>query len=182
MYTCPVCSYPGLKRPPYEIWPPPRGIPLSPPYRLMLGMPSYEVCPQCGFEFGNDDDPGTAASVSFEDYRRRWEASGRAWFSQVQRDPRITDEPMYDCPVCTFPLWTRPYETWPPPDGVQLDPPYERVLGKPSNEACPQCRYEFGRSDNPEAGAPVSFEEYRQQWVTSGRAALSTFRLDSGPG
>jgi rubredoxin len=40
-------------------------------------MPSYEVCPNCGFEFGNDDNPGTEAGVSFEQYRTEWVATVR---------------------------------------------------------------------------------------------------------
>jgi hypothetical protein len=43
-------------------------------------MPSYEVCPNCGFEFGNDDNPGTAAPSSFEQYRVEWESEGRQRF------------------------------------------------------------------------------------------------------
>lgn len=31
----------------------------------------------CNFEFGNDDNPGTAAPQSFEDYRREWEQEQR---------------------------------------------------------------------------------------------------------
>lgn len=75
-YTCPVCGYPGLECKPYALWPPPPGVDLQPPYCDALGRPSYEVCPRCGFEFGNDDNPGTAKPVSFEQYRREWEAAG----------------------------------------------------------------------------------------------------------
>jgi hypothetical protein len=39
----------------------------------LVGTPSYEVCPNCGFEFGNDDNPGgTAAPASFAEYRAEW--------------------------------------------------------------------------------------------------------------
>lgn len=75
-YECPVCGYPGLTVKPYATWPPPEGLEISPPYGDYLGNPSYEVCPRCGFEFGNDDDPGTAEPVSFEQYRREWQAQG----------------------------------------------------------------------------------------------------------
>ncbi|ONI74417.1 hypothetical protein BWI15_14000 [Kribbella sp. ALI-6-A] len=64
------------------MWPPPAGLPIRPPYRDYLGQPSYEVCPRCGFEFGNDDDPGTAPPVSFYQYRAEWEAKGRPWFDK----------------------------------------------------------------------------------------------------
>jgi hypothetical protein len=45
-----------------------------------LGQASYEVCPCCGFEFGNDDNPGMAEPVSFDEYRAEWEAAGRQRF------------------------------------------------------------------------------------------------------
>jgi len=56
-----------------------------PPYQLQYGQPSYEVCPCCGFEFGNDDEPGTARPTSFDDYRRDWIASGAEWFDPAAR-------------------------------------------------------------------------------------------------
>lgn len=84
VYECPVCHYRGLTSTPYETWPPPENVDLVPPYEELLGRPSYEVCPRCGFEFGNDDNPGTAAPVSFEEYRRAWEAQGRPWLGQSQ--------------------------------------------------------------------------------------------------
>jgi rubredoxin len=79
-YTCPVCGDGGLTVPPYATWPPPEGASLRPPYENQLGTPSYEVCAGCGFEFGNDDNPGTAAPSTFEEYRRDWELSGRSRF------------------------------------------------------------------------------------------------------
>jgi hypothetical protein len=86
LFMCPVCGYPRLKTKPYEKWPPPEGIVLSPPYSNQLGRASYDVCPQCGYEFGFDDDPGTGAPASFDEYRREWESAGRPWFSS--REPR----------------------------------------------------------------------------------------------
>lgn len=82
VWECPVCRHVGLTVKPYERWPPPAGQPLAPPYEDSLGKPSYEVCPRCGFEFGNDDNPGTAPPQSFEAYRLEWEAEGRPWFDQ----------------------------------------------------------------------------------------------------
>jgi hypothetical protein len=75
-YACPVCDYQQLRNKPYEIWPPPVDLDISPPYEDFLGKPSYEVCLRCGFEFGNDDNPGTAPSVSFDEYRSEWESEG----------------------------------------------------------------------------------------------------------
>jgi len=77
VFTCPVCSFEGLTVAPYETWPPPPNSTLEPPYEHALGRPSYEVCPLCDFEFGNDDNPGTAAPESFDGYRREWLSSGR---------------------------------------------------------------------------------------------------------
>ncbi len=70
----PVCDHVGLEVKPYATWPPPTGLVLTPPYEDLLGPPSYEVCPRCDYEFGNDDNPGTAKPVSFKDYRHEWEA------------------------------------------------------------------------------------------------------------
>jgi hypothetical protein len=88
MYECPVCGFPGLTTKPYEQWPPPDEIELSPPYEDFLGRPSYEVCPRCGFEFGNDDNPGTGAPRSFENYRKEWESRGSPWFSKPGNESR----------------------------------------------------------------------------------------------
>jgi hypothetical protein len=85
MYECPVCGYPGLRVKPYELWPPPADLELTPPYEDLLGRASYEVCPRCAFEFGNDDNPGTGASPSsFDEYRREWEARGSPWFAEPE--------------------------------------------------------------------------------------------------
>ena len=81
MYECPVCHYIGLEVRPYRIWPPPQGLEISPPYEKQLGAPSYEVCRRCGFEFGNDDNPGgDVHGDSFEEYRQAWIAAGQPIF------------------------------------------------------------------------------------------------------
>jgi hypothetical protein len=49
------------------------------------GMPSYEVCACCGYEFGNDDDPGTAAGIAFEEYLAEWTREGCQWFDKGER-------------------------------------------------------------------------------------------------
>ena len=87
-YSCPVCGYDGLTTPPYRTWPPPTDVVLRPPYEDALGQPSYEVCPRCGFEFGNDDNPGTGAPESWEEYRRDWEAHGSPWFDPARAPDR----------------------------------------------------------------------------------------------
>ncbi len=80
MIVCPVCELRVLERPPYSSWPPPSDVVLVPPYEDVLGTPSYEVCVNCGFEFGNDDNPGTAAPSSFAEYRRDWRSRGSPVF------------------------------------------------------------------------------------------------------
>jgi len=80
MFECPVCGSAELTTKPYATWPPPEGADLTPPYEDLLGTPSYEVCPNCGFEFGNDDNPGTARPSSFEQYRDEWQADGARRF------------------------------------------------------------------------------------------------------
>ena len=72
--------------PPYASMP--EGAPaegLEPPYAQHFGAPSYDVCDCCGFEFGNDDEPGTAPPISFSQYRREWIAEGAAWFDPAKR-------------------------------------------------------------------------------------------------
>jgi hypothetical protein len=85
-YTCPCCGYLGLAALPYAgasgtglI----RG--LTAPYSKHFGFPSYEVCPCCGFEFGNDDDPGTSSPSTFEQYLSDWIADGARWFDSSQK-------------------------------------------------------------------------------------------------
>ena len=82
MYECPVCGSAELTAKPYQHWPPNDGMALTPPYEDLLGPASYEVCPNCGYEFGNDDNPGTAPPVSFEAYRAEWIAEGRPRFDR----------------------------------------------------------------------------------------------------
>lgn len=79
--TCPVCGHVVEQRPYLEYTGP--GV-LSglgpPPYAQHLGRPTYGVCACCGFEFGNDDNPGTARPSSFARYRLDWLDSGAPWF------------------------------------------------------------------------------------------------------
>jgi hypothetical protein len=59
---------------------PEEGLGLQPPYSQHFGQPSYEVCACCGFEFGNDDEPGTSNGLSFEQYLAEWLSDGCEWF------------------------------------------------------------------------------------------------------
>jgi len=82
---CPVCAHP-LGRKPYAVWPPPSDVELRPPYYKQLGNPSYMVCPRCGYEFGQDDNPwADEVGISFAEHRVEWEASGKPWLSEKAR-------------------------------------------------------------------------------------------------
>lgn len=60
-YTCPVCGFDGLDRPPR-----------SP----TTGAGSLEICPCCSFQFGvTDDDEG----IEYAAWRRRWIDEGMEW-------------------------------------------------------------------------------------------------------
>lgn len=85
-FVCPCCGFEGLNRPAYENLPAaPVGQDLEPPYSQYFGMPSYEVCSCCGFEFGNDDEPGTREPDTFQSYLAEWVANGAVWFSPEKR-------------------------------------------------------------------------------------------------
>lgn len=47
---------------------------LTPPSEDRLGRASYEACLNCGFEFGNDHNPGTLPPTSFEEFLAEWKA------------------------------------------------------------------------------------------------------------
>lgn len=87
IWSCPACFGAVLQAKPYETWPPTDFANIKPPYEQALGKPSYEVCPSCGFEFGNDDNPGTAPGDSFDTYRARWEQDGSHLFADGQFMP-----------------------------------------------------------------------------------------------
>ena len=84
--VCPSCGYSGLVSPPYaRMTAVPVADALPPPYSQHFGDPSYEVCACCGFEFGNDDDPGTCSPASFSAYRAAWIADGAPWFDPSKK-------------------------------------------------------------------------------------------------
>jgi rubredoxin len=87
-YTCPVCGYDKLDHAPYENIDkvsPEEIEKATPPYEDSLGKASYGVCPKCGFEYGNDDNPGTAPGQSFAEYRAEWEQNGSKWFDETKK-------------------------------------------------------------------------------------------------
>jgi hypothetical protein len=65
-YICPVCGYPQLEKPAWE---------------LETGTPSFDICPCCGCEFGYHD----ATPVAGNNYRRNWIKQGAVWFRSELR-------------------------------------------------------------------------------------------------
>lgn len=65
--TCPVCGYTDLDFAPYDDY----------------GIPSQEICPCCGTQFGYDD-----ANTSHDDLRNRWIQNGAIWHSSSQTPPQ----------------------------------------------------------------------------------------------
>ena len=86
-FYCPVCGYHNLGMKPYKsiIYDIKILENVKPPYEMIFDEASYEVCDCCGYEFGNDDNPGTSSPISFEEYRNEWQISGCKWFKEVKR-------------------------------------------------------------------------------------------------
>jgi len=81
-FPCLCCGWDQLDFKPYENYPEcfVSTKNLKPPYHSIWGAASYEVCECCGFEFGNDDDPGGSLSPeTFSSYRRDWIKRGAKW-------------------------------------------------------------------------------------------------------
>lgn len=80
-FICPVCGYDKLDSSPYEQNIDfPLDTSLQPPYSQHFGEPSYDVCSCCGFEFGNDDEPGASSPSTFRNYLIEWIKEGQSWF------------------------------------------------------------------------------------------------------
>ena len=67
--VCPICNYSELYDPPYD----------------NDGYGSYEICPCCGFEFGNDDFPDKIEGQN--KWRTDWINDGCQWFSKIRTQP-----------------------------------------------------------------------------------------------
>lgn len=63
-YECPVCYYDKLE---FEA------------YDSSDNLPSYEMCPCCGFQFGLDDYPNREEKI--KKWRTNWFYNGGKWFS-----------------------------------------------------------------------------------------------------
>jgi hypothetical protein len=119
-YTCPICDYPNLSEPP----------------RSEFGGGSFEICPSCGFQFGvNDDDEG----ISYETWRRRWEAAGMPWSSLALKEPAS---------------W-KPVAQHVAPGGAALRRPGEAADPVPAKEKAPApAATAKPRGASPKASAP----------------------------
>lgn len=87
-YICLSCGWDQLDFKPYENYP--ENIidtkALVPPYSKYWGAASYGVCDCCGYEFGQDDDPGTAEPLTFAQYREQWiSEEGGQWLDESLR-------------------------------------------------------------------------------------------------
>jgi hypothetical protein len=65
-FSCPVCGFPELTDPPYD----------------EKGCASFDICPSCGTEFGNED-----AKRSHADLRHSWLTAGAPWWSKARKPP-----------------------------------------------------------------------------------------------
>ena len=90
------------------------------------------------------------------------------------------------CPACGYPGLDAPAFArllpGPPPPAHPGPPPYARWYGEPAYQICPCCGFEPGNDDDSWSGAvrPLSFEEYRGEWVASGGAWLDESRKPEG--
>lgn len=72
-YVCPVCGWPGLDEPPWA-----------------GDVPSNEICPSCGTQFGHHDKVGADEAERapiYYDLHQRWESAGRPWYSTSEPQP-----------------------------------------------------------------------------------------------
>ena len=65
---CPVCGYPELSLGVLDAG----------------GLPSFDTCPSCGFEFGFTDD---VSHEAYHSYRKKWVEGGLCWWSSSREPP-----------------------------------------------------------------------------------------------
>ncbi|MBU5351929.1 hypothetical protein KQI74_06535 [Paenibacillus barcinonensis] len=68
---CLVCNYQDLHEAPYD----------------HRGVPSDEICPCCGFQYGFDDDGFCNHEESYRLWRKVWINNGCNWFSEGRIPP-----------------------------------------------------------------------------------------------
>ena len=66
-YICPVCGFPDLYEPAYDV-----------------DLGSLEICPSCGFQFGKTDDD---EHITHEEWRRNWVTRGMLWRGRGRHAP-----------------------------------------------------------------------------------------------
>ena len=72
-HVCPVCAWPGLDGAPWE-----------------GEVPSNEICPSCGTQFGHHDEAGAdeaARAPIYSHLGQRWQGAGRPWYSTSEPQP-----------------------------------------------------------------------------------------------
>ncbi|ANF95960.1 hypothetical protein [Paenibacillus bovis] len=65
--NCLVCGYDQLEEPQY-----------------VKEVPSYEICPFCGFEAGFDDD-AASYPLTIPEYRAKWLKNSTSWFAPTDK-------------------------------------------------------------------------------------------------
>lgn len=80
LYKCLVCGYPGMDAPQFASIPmSPHPIRVDPPFQDHWGFPSYDVCPCCAYEAGNDDSFSKDDPNFAKDFLVQWYADGANW-------------------------------------------------------------------------------------------------------
>jgi hypothetical protein len=71
-FSCPVCGFDGLDEQPWT-----------------GDLPSDDICPSCGTQFGYQDMRGTLAEreLRWAELRQAWLDRGRPWTSRVEPRP-----------------------------------------------------------------------------------------------
>lgn len=64
----------------------------NPPWGNDGESPSYEICPCCGVEFGNED----YTIESIKKYRNKWLTEGAKWFSPEKKPVNWNKESQYN--------------------------------------------------------------------------------------
>jgi rubredoxin len=72
-YVCPVCGYVDFDEPPWS----------------GDGLPSYDICPSCGVEFGYHDfaQDEVERRERWRILRQKWIENGMRWSSSVEPPP-----------------------------------------------------------------------------------------------
>jgi|GEM_PF-639435 len=148
-FICPVCDYPKLSEPP----------------RSEFGGGSFEICPSCGFQFGvNDDDEG----ISYETWRRRWEAAGMPWNSLALKQP----------------VFWKPAAKHVAPGGAALRRPGETAAQAQTRDDAEETAARQPDAEQPAAkksGAPAAKKPAAKKAATAKKSAAKPKAAKKGP-